>query len=191
MRCNVDRNVFAARLFMAKCRRQITACQYLVGRAMLRRANKTGVCWPSLERIANDAGNVCVKTVQRAKERLRELGFLEWIVRHKHWNRHDTCLYSLRTPPLPSLFRCDSFSKELNELSSSDKLSNGSGKHSPPTQWPPKIHRAAEPIRTVSEQIAQVGDARQPTEPALTSSQARFLAAWSARQPRKLTLRPA
>jgi DNA-binding transcriptional regulator YhcF (GntR family) len=190
LRCNVDRNVFAARLFMAKCRKQITACQYLVGRAMLRRANKKGVCWPSLERIANDAGNVCVKTVQRAKERLRELGFLEWIVRRKFWSRHDTCLYSLRLPPLRSLLQCDSTIKELNELSSSDKMSNGSGKRPPPAQWPPKIHRQASPIRTVSEQIANIGDAPQPSEPALASSHARFLAAWSARSPRKLTLHP-
>jgi hypothetical protein len=124
----MDRNLFASRLFLALCQKLITPSEYLVGRAMLRRACRKGVLWPSHGRLARDAGNRSTKTVQRAKAKLRALGFISWQNRRLTWNRQDTCLYQLSCPskPLPvSNLPSLSKTKYINGLSSSVKLSTG------------------------------------------------------------------
>ncbi len=93
----MDRNQFVKALWLAKLDRRITATCYLIGRAMLRRANRDGVLWPSLETLATDVG-CCARTAGRAVASLREAALLSWQARRARWNRRAPNLYQLERP---------------------------------------------------------------------------------------------
>ncbi len=115
----MDRNQFIKALWLAKLDRRITATCYLIGRAMLRRANRKGALWPSLETLAGDIG-CCARTAHRAVTALRQAGLLTWQGRRARWNRRAPNLYRLERPkPLEG-------KKRILLESSADKLSDGS-----------------------------------------------------------------
>ena len=74
---NGDREAFRRLALAAYKARSITRATYLVAQALLRRANRHGRCWPSLETISDDAG-CCARTVSNAISSLRLLGILDW-----------------------------------------------------------------------------------------------------------------
>jgi len=95
----MDRPLAYARLHLLRAAGEITANQLLVGRALVRRSNHQGACWPSEATIAIDAG-CCERTVRRAKLRFIALGFLRW-TSQRLGKRRAVCRYRVSTPPPP------------------------------------------------------------------------------------------
>jgi len=115
----VDRNQFVKALWLAKLDRRITATCYLIGRAMLRRANRKGTLWPSLETLAADVG-CCARTAGRAVASLRQAALLSWHSRRARWNRCAPNFYQLERPkPVEE-------KKKILLESSVNKMSDGS-----------------------------------------------------------------
>ena len=114
----MDRNQFVKTLWLAKLDRRITATCYLIGRAMLRRANGKGSLWPSLETLAADVG-CWARTAGRAVTAFRGASLLSWQGRRARWNWRASNLYRLERPkPLEER-------KESLLESSADKMSGG------------------------------------------------------------------
>ena len=93
----VNRSLFTRTLWALQVSGAITPKTYLIGRALLRRLNPAGRCWPSLETLAEDIG--CdPRTVSRAIASLRLHGLLEWHQRRARWNRMASNVYRLVVP---------------------------------------------------------------------------------------------
>jgi DNA-binding transcriptional ArsR family regulator len=56
--------------------------------------NKTGLCWPKMETLANTLGR-SVRTVQRHLHLLKELGLIEFVERRRHKGRFSSYLYKV------------------------------------------------------------------------------------------------
>ena len=54
--------------------------------------NKTGLCWPKMETLANTLGR-SVRTVQRHLHLLKELGLIEFVERRRLRGRYSSYLY--------------------------------------------------------------------------------------------------
>jgi DNA-binding transcriptional ArsR family regulator len=54
--------------------------------------NKTGLCWPKMETLANTLGR-SVRTVQRHLHLLKELGLVEFVERRRLRGRYSSYLY--------------------------------------------------------------------------------------------------
>ena len=54
--------------------------------------NKTGLCWPKMETLANTLGR-SVRTVQRHLHLLRELGLVEFVERRRLRGRYSSYVY--------------------------------------------------------------------------------------------------
>jgi DNA-binding transcriptional ArsR family regulator len=54
--------------------------------------NKTGLCWPKMETLANTLGR-SVRTIQRHLHLLRELGLVEFVERRRLRGRYSSYLY--------------------------------------------------------------------------------------------------
>lgn len=134
----MDRNAWIKAVWQAQVTGLLTPARYLVARAMVRRASKAGVLWPSRACLAADIG-CSERTVERATAVLRALGLLDWQQRRLRWNRRDTNLYGLRVPASVGpccgsiggdtrLAKAKLFSKKEESIceSSSASLSDGS-----------------------------------------------------------------
>ena len=95
----MDRNAWIKAVWQAQVTGLLTPARYFVARAMVRRASKAGVLWPSRATLASDVG-CSERTVDRATADLRTLGLLDWQQRRLRWNQRDTNLYGLRVPAL-------------------------------------------------------------------------------------------
>jgi len=56
--------------------------------------NKSGLCWPKMETLANTLGR-SVRTVQRHLHLLKELGLIEFVERRRHKGRFSSYLYKV------------------------------------------------------------------------------------------------
>ncbi len=56
--------------------------------------NKTGLCWPKMETLANTLGR-SVRTVQRHLHLLKELGLIEFVERRRQSGRFSSYLYKV------------------------------------------------------------------------------------------------
>src|SRR4028119_874967 len=56
--------------------------------------NKTGLCWPQMETLANTLGR-SVRTVQRHLHLLKDLGLIEFVERRRLRGRYSSYLYRL------------------------------------------------------------------------------------------------
>ena len=56
--------------------------------------NKTGLCWPKMETLANTLGR-SVRTVQRHLHLLKECGLIEFVERRRHKGRYSSYLYKV------------------------------------------------------------------------------------------------
>ncbi len=56
--------------------------------------NKTGLCWPKMETLANTLGR-SVRTVQRHLYLLKECGLIEFVQRRRHKGRFSSYLYKV------------------------------------------------------------------------------------------------
>jgi hypothetical protein len=56
--------------------------------------NKTGLCWPKMETLANTLGR-SVRTVQRHLHLLKECGLIEFVERRRHRGRFSSYLYKV------------------------------------------------------------------------------------------------
>jgi len=74
----MDRGSYRRALWAAQLDGQITPKTYLVGRALLCRADRRGRRWPSLDTLAADVG-CCARTAGSAVALLRLLGLLNWV----------------------------------------------------------------------------------------------------------------
>lgn len=54
--------------------------------------NKTGLCWPKMETLANTLGR-SVRTIQRHLHLLKELGLIEFVERRRLRGRYSSYLY--------------------------------------------------------------------------------------------------
>jgi DNA-binding transcriptional ArsR family regulator len=54
--------------------------------------NKTGLCWPKMETLANTLGR-SVRTIQRHLHLLKELGLIEFVERRRSRGRYSSYLY--------------------------------------------------------------------------------------------------
>jgi DNA-binding transcriptional ArsR family regulator len=54
--------------------------------------NKTGLCWPKMETLANTLGR-SVRTIQRHLHLLKELGLIEFVERRSSRGRYSSYLY--------------------------------------------------------------------------------------------------
>jgi DNA-binding transcriptional ArsR family regulator len=54
--------------------------------------NKTGLCWPKMETLANTLGR-SVRTIQRHLHLLRECGLIEFVERRRNRGRYSSYLY--------------------------------------------------------------------------------------------------
>lgn len=97
----MNRDAWTKAVWTAQLAKQLTPYAYLVARAMIRRASKAGVLWPSRVCLASDVG-CSERTVMRATDTLKELGLLAWEQRRLRWNRRDTNRYVLALPDAPS-----------------------------------------------------------------------------------------
>jgi hypothetical protein len=96
----MDRNLWAARLWQHRQAGRLTAQDVITGRALLRRANGSGRCWPSEARIAADAA-CSARSVRRTKAKLRDLEMLGWRAPRRPDGRQSVCSYVLSIPILP------------------------------------------------------------------------------------------
>src|SRR4051812_11619137 len=99
MEDRMDRNLWAARLWFHRQAGHLTAQDVITGRALLRRANGSGRCWPSEARIAADAA-CSPRSVRRTKAKLRMLGMLDWRAPRRLDGRQSVCSYVLSIPSL-------------------------------------------------------------------------------------------
>jgi len=56
--------------------------------------NKTGLCWPKMETLANTLGR-SARTVQRHLHLLKECGLIEFVERRRHRGRFSSYLYKV------------------------------------------------------------------------------------------------
>lgn len=98
----MDRHAFVKRLWAALRAHDLTPYAYLVGRSLLRHANKQGQCWPSHATIAEELG-CSDRTVGRAVGQLRDLGLIAWQQRKGTLHKRSSNLYALLTPSLSKL----------------------------------------------------------------------------------------
>ena len=56
--------------------------------------NKTGLCWPKMETLANTLGR-SVRTIQRHLHLLKELGLVEFVERRRLRGRYSSYLYKV------------------------------------------------------------------------------------------------
>jgi DNA-binding transcriptional ArsR family regulator len=56
--------------------------------------NKTGLCWPKMETLANTLGR-SVRTVQRHLHLLKELGLIEFVERRRYKGKFSSYLYRI------------------------------------------------------------------------------------------------
>ena len=56
--------------------------------------NKSGLCWPKMETLANTLGR-SVRTVQRHLHLLKGLGLIEFVERKRHKGRFSSYLYKV------------------------------------------------------------------------------------------------
>src|SRR5215207_4838275 len=56
--------------------------------------NKSGLCWPKMETLANTLGR-SVRTVQRRLHLLKECGLIEFVERRRHKGRFSSYLYKV------------------------------------------------------------------------------------------------
>ncbi len=56
--------------------------------------NKTGLCWPKMETLANTLGR-SVRTIQRHLYLLKERGLIEFVERRRHKGRFSSYLYRI------------------------------------------------------------------------------------------------
>jgi DNA-binding transcriptional ArsR family regulator len=70
--------------------------------------NKTGLCWPKMETLANTLGR-SVRTVQRHLHLLKELGLVEFVERRRLRGRYSSYVYRvlhiMRTTKIYCLYR--------------------------------------------------------------------------------------
>ena len=97
-----DRPLYQARLWAARQAGSITHAQLVVGLVLSRYAGRKGCCWPSMDTIAAGSGS-CTRTVQRAVNRLRDVGLLVWQSEWTTWNRRDSNHYTLLIPDAPAV----------------------------------------------------------------------------------------
>ena len=93
-----DRPLFQGRLWTARQGGDITHACLVVGLLLSRYANRQGRCWPAMDTLAAGSGS-CVRTVQRAVNRMRDLGLLTWQSEWTTWNRRDSNRYTLLAAP--------------------------------------------------------------------------------------------
>lgn len=110
-----NRHEFTKGLWGARLEGAITPTVYLLGRSLLRFADRRGRAWPSLATLAESVG-CSVRTVSRAIDQLADLGLLSWTQRHGTRYRRASNLYALGA-------RQKTREKPLE--SSSAKMSNG------------------------------------------------------------------
>ena len=56
--------------------------------------NKTGLCWPKMQTLANTLGR-SARTVQRHLHLLKECGLIEFVERRRHRGRYSSYLYKV------------------------------------------------------------------------------------------------
>ena len=96
----MDRNVWSCRVWQARQAGDLTAQDVLTARALLRRVNGAGCCWPSEARIAADAA-CSTRTVRRTKARLRDLGLISWVAPRRRGSvLREVCRYRLTVPTI-------------------------------------------------------------------------------------------
>ena len=117
----MDRGSFTRALWQAKLDREITPNAYLIGRALLRRADRRGQCWPSLDTLAADVG-CCARTAGSAVASLRLLGLLDWESRRVGRFQRTSNLYTLGQQ-LKENPRLDSFPARVADHQPSRELS--------------------------------------------------------------------
>lgn len=156
----MDRNLWSARLWLQRQAGRLTAQDVITGRALLKRANGSGRCWPSEARIAADAA-CSPRSVRRTKAKLRMLGMLDWRAPRRPDGRQSVCSYVLSLGG-------DALRLPADRLARITRLKESKTRDAAIPASPPPLPHRIEP---------------QPMPPeALAASQARALKAWGERR---------